>query len=45
MTPDPDRDQDLTPLALRLIWDIDGVDKLGEAKTSQELRCQAATED
>ena len=38
MRPDPGHDQDLTPLALRLIWDIDGVvdvmNKLGEAKAA-----------
>jgi CBS domain-containing protein len=36
--PEPGRDQDLTPLALRMIWDIDGVvdvmNKLTEAKAA-----------
>ena len=36
MQPEPGQDQDLRPLALQLIWDIDGVvdvvNKLGEAK-------------
>ena len=35
MQPEPGQKQDLIPLALRLIWDIDGVvdvvNKLGEA--------------
>jgi CBS domain-containing protein len=38
MGPEPARDQDLAPLALRLIWDIDGVvdvvNNLGEAKAA-----------
>jgi CBS-domain-containing membrane protein len=40
--PEPDRDQDLRPLALRLIWDIDGVvdvvNELGEAKAANESK-------
>jgi CBS domain-containing protein len=40
--PEPDHDQDLRPLALRLIWDIDGVvdvvNKLGEAKAVKGSR-------
>jgi CBS domain-containing protein len=40
MRPEPDGGHDLIPLALRLIWDIDGVvdvvNKLGEAKAAKE---------
>jgi CBS domain-containing protein len=42
MRPGPDGDEPLLPLALRLIWDIDGVvdvvNKLGEAKPSEPAR-------
>jgi len=42
MRPEPGQDQDLIPLALRLIWDIDGVvdvvNKLGETKASQPVK-------
>ena len=40
--PEPDQQQDLIPLALRLIWDIDGVvdvvNKLGETKPSDAAK-------
>ena len=39
MRPEPGQEQDLISLALRLIWDIDGVvdvvNKLGEAKATK----------
>jgi len=39
MRPEADHEQDLMPLALRLIWDIDGVvdvvNRLGEAKAAR----------
>jgi CBS domain-containing protein len=39
MRPEPGHEQDLVPLALRLIWDIDGVvdvvNRLGEAKAAR----------
>ena len=42
MRPEPGQEQDLIPLALRLIWDIDGVvdvvNKLGEAKATKTRR-------
>jgi CBS domain-containing protein len=42
MRPEPDHDQDLRPLALRLIWDIDGVvdvvNQLGEAKAAKPAK-------
>ena len=42
MPPEPGQEQDLIPLALRLIWDIDGVvdvvNKLGEAKPSKPAK-------
>ena len=42
MPPEPRREQDLIPLALRLIWDIDGVvdvvNKLGEVKTPKPAK-------
>jgi CBS domain-containing protein len=42
MRPEPGREQDLIPLALRLIWDIDGVvdvvNKLGEAKAPKPAK-------
>jgi CBS domain-containing protein len=41
MRPEPDQEQDLVPLLLRLIWDIDGVvdvvNKLGEAASGRQL--------
>ena len=40
--PEPDHEKDLIPLALRLIWDIDGVvdvvNKLGETKAAQPVK-------
>ena len=40
MRPEPGDGHDLIPLALRLIWDVDGVvdvvNKLGETKAAQE---------
>ncbi len=40
--PEPGQNQDLTPLALRLIWDIDGVvdveNKLGEAEAANSSK-------
>ena len=42
MQPEPAQEQDLIPLALRLIWDIDGVvdvvNKLGEAKAPKPAK-------
>ena len=42
MRPEPGQEQDLIPLALRLIWDIDGVvdvvNKLGEATAPKSLK-------
>ena len=42
MRPEPDQEQDLLPLALRLIWDIDGVvdvvNKLGEAAAPEPAK-------
>ena len=42
MPPEPRQEQDLIPLALRLIWDIDGVvdvvSKLGEVKTPKPAK-------
>jgi osmotically-inducible protein OsmY len=42
MRPEPGQEQDLIPLALRLIWDIDGVvdvvNKLGEAKAAKPVK-------
>jgi hypothetical protein len=42
MPPEPGQEQDLIPLALRLIWDIDGVvdvvNKLGEMKASKPAK-------
>jgi len=39
MQPEPGHEQDLMPLALRLIWDIDGVvdvvNRLGEATAAR----------
>ena len=40
--PEPDQEKDLIPLALRLIWDIDGVvdvvNKLGKANAAKPLK-------
>ena len=42
LRPEPDHDQDLRPLALRLIWDIDGVvdvvNKLGEVTAARPAK-------
>ena len=42
MRPEPGQEQDLIPLALRLIWDIDGVvdvvNKLGEEKSPKPAK-------
>ena len=42
MRPEPDQEQPLIPLALRLIWDIDGVvdvaNKLADAKAPKPAR-------
>ena len=47
LRPEPGHEHDLVPLALRLIWDIDGVvdvvNKLGEAKPSEPTRRRSGT--
>ena len=47
LRPEPGHDQDLRPLALRLIWDIDGVvdvmNQLGEAKAAEQSAPSAGT--